>query len=99
MFGLKNKKKDEIELAMAENVIELACQCIEELQNHFRGTPVTRLSIIRDYIIPWAKEAEEEWQSLCRAGCDEMYQYYDFIDKFARRKLEGLDIRERSHER
>ena len=83
-----------IQLAMAENTIELAGQCIEELQNHFRGTPVTRQSIIRDYIIPWAKEAEEEWQRVCLAGNDEMYQYYDFIDDFARRKKKELGIEE-----
>ena len=59
--------------------------CLEFLQDNL---DLGRDAIIRQYILPWAQEAEKRWQMLKTSGIPADFDtpYYDFIDDFAARK-------------
>ena len=73
---------EEKSMRIIENAIELASDCIEALQEHCN---VGRDSLIHNYIIPWAIEAESTYQSQIAIKAD--VPYYDFIIKFGEMKL------------
>ena len=72
---------DSVTECVIENAIELASDCLESLQNHCM---VGRDALISHCIIPWAVEAEKEYQK--RIAVEEV-PYYDFILDFGARKL------------
>lgn len=74
-----------VSLAETENAIEIAMNCLESLQERL---DIGRDAIIRDYILPWAREAETTWHSLQTRDtpADGDIPYYDFIDDFSAKK-------------
>lgn len=76
---------DIVSRAEAENAIEIAMNCLETLQEHL---DMGRDAIIRNYILPWAQEAEQTWNALHgrEAPDDTDIPYYDFIDDFSAKK-------------
>ena len=68
-----------------ENAIEITDGNLPTLQNHFSDI-MGRSSIIENFIVPWAIEAEREWENIMEL--DEEMDYYDFIDKFVEQKME-----------
>lgn len=70
-----------------ENAIEIADGNLPKLQEHFERV-MGRESIIENYIAPWAEEAEQLWENLQQDGNE--HDYYDFIDNFAKQKIEEL---------
>lgn len=78
-----------------ENAVEIASECIEFLQDHFE---LGRGALLKNYIFPWAKEAENEWAYLQSVHDDT--PYYDFIIAFSERKKAEIvadQIREGIH--
>ena len=65
-----------------ENAIELASDCLCPLQRHY---DVGRNALIVNCIIPWAVEAEEQYQK--KLVAEEDVPYYDFIIAFGAEKL------------
>lgn len=74
---------DSASLAEAENAIEIAMNCLESLQDNL---DIGRDAIIRNFILPWAREAEAAWQTLQASDTSDDTPYYDFIDAFAAKK-------------
>ena len=74
-----------VSLSVAENAIEIAMNCLESLQERL---DMGRDTILRQYILPWAQEAESTWQTLKteQAPADFDTPYYDFIDDFSHKK-------------
>lgn len=70
-----------------ENAIEIADENLPKLQEKFERV-MSRESIIENYIIPWAEEAELLWETLLKNGKE--HDYYIFIDNFAKQKIEEL---------
>lgn len=70
-----------------ENAIEIADGNLPKLQEHFERS-MSRESIIENYIVPWAEEAEQLWGELQKDG--EEHDYYNFIDSFAEQKINAL---------
>ena len=68
-----------------ENCIELSFNAMSYLQDTL---DIGRDAIVNNYIIPWAMEAENEYQEKLTA--DGQCSYYDFIDEFAQRKMDEL---------
>lgn len=81
---------------MVENAIEIAFEKLEELQELLNvGDGLsTRQSVIHDYIIPWAVEAEEAYRKKEKEVGRENMEYYDFVSEFAEAKTAVL----RKHE-
>ncbi len=71
-----------------ENAVEIASGCLPALQENKDSTnPILgRDGLIRQYIIPWAVDAEKEYQNAIAGG--EEVPYYDFIDDFAAKEFE-----------
>lgn len=74
-----------VALPVAENAIEIAMNSLEFLQDHL---DMGRDAIIRQYILPWAHEAEATWRTLKENNAPANFDvsYYDFIDDFSARK-------------
>lgn len=72
---------------LIENAIEIADGNLPKLQDHFEKQ-MGRGSIIENYIVPWAYEAERLWEE--SSGCNREKDYYVFIDNFALRKMSEL---------
>ena len=74
-----------VSLAETENAIEIAMNCLEFLQERIN---LGRDAIIRNYIIPWAHEAETAWKALQASGNPAVADTpsYDFIDAFSQNK-------------
>lgn len=74
-----------ISLSVAENAIEIAMHCLEFLQDNL---DLGRDAIIRQYILPWAQEAEKRWQMLKASDIPSDFDtpYYEFIDDFVAHK-------------
>lgn len=70
-----------------ENAIEIADGNLPKLQEHFERI-MSRESIIENYIVPWAEEAEKLWEELQKDGKE--HDYYNFIDSFAEQKIKAL---------
>ncbi len=70
-----------------ENAIEIADGNLPKLQEHLERN-MSRESIIKNYIAPWAEEAEQLWEELQKDG--EEHDYYNFIDSFAEQKINAL---------
>ena len=68
-----------------ENCIEISFNAMKILQDTL---DMGRDAIVGNYIIPWAQEAETEYQSKLEA--EGQHPYYDFIDEFTQRKLNEL---------
>lgn len=75
-----------------ENAVIIGIRIFEKLQELYNRAnyPYGQHEIVVNDIIPWAVEAEKEYQEIVAADADELYDYYDFIDKFAERKLNEL---------
>ena len=73
---------DNLTERIIENAIELASDCLETLQDQCGGG---RDVLISHFIIPWAVQAEEEYQK--RLAVAEV-PYYDFIMDYGARKLQ-----------
>ena len=71
-------------LRIAENVVEIADTCLVPLQEHFENS-FGRDTIVRNYIYPWAIEAEAILSS-DEYDFEEM-TYYEFMDIFTDKKL------------
>lgn len=73
---------------LIENAIEIAEGNLPKLQDLF-DKQMGRGSIIENYIVPWAYEAERLWEesSVCNTDKD----YYVFIDNYASKKM--LELR------
>lgn len=74
-----------VSVPVAENAIEIAMHSLEFLQDHL---DLGRDALIRDYVLPWAREAEAQWAAIKTTGAydDPDIPYYDFIDGFAAQK-------------
>ena len=70
-----------------ENAIEIADGNLIKLQEHYERS-MSRESIIENYIVPWAEEAERQWEKLQKDG--EEHDYYNFIDSFTEQKIKAL---------
>lgn len=72
---------------LIENAIEIAEGNLPKLQDLF-DKQMGRGSIIENYIVPWAYEAERLWEesSVCNTDKD----YYVFIDNYASKKMSEL---------
>jgi hypothetical protein len=79
--------RDGVSLAETENAIEIAMNCLESLQDRL---DMGRDAIIRNYILPWAREAEMAWHKLKTNNPPDDIPYYDFIDAFAAQKVADL---------
>ncbi len=49
---------------------------------------MSRESIIENYIVPWAEEAEKLWEELQKDGKE--HDYYNFIDLLVEQKIKVL---------
>lgn len=67
----------DIHTRLIENSIEISNNVLQELVE-LLGRP----NIVPNYIEPWAREAEQRWLEN-----EEYDEYYDFIDKFSKEKL------------
>ena len=74
-------------IRIVENAIEIADGNLSILQNRFQQM-MGRQSIIENYILPWAIEAEEQWEKSLEF--DKEKDYYEFIDQFTKQKIEKL---------
>ena len=77
---------------VVENAIEIAFETIDDLMvlldvGEFMST---RQYAIKDYIIPWAFEAEKAYRKKEREIGRENMAYYDFISDFADEKVDML---------
>lgn len=72
---------------LIENAIEIADGNLPKLQDHFEKQ-MGRGSIIENYIVPWAYEAEKLWED--SLNLNEEKDYYVFIDQFANKKMNEL---------
>lgn len=74
-----------------ENAVFIGIGIFEKLQELYNKAnyPYGQHEIVINDIIPWAVEAEKEYQEII-AGNPDASEYYDFIDKFAERKLNEL---------
>ena len=72
-------------MPVAENAIEIAMNCLEFLQDNLE---IGRDAILREYVLPWAHEAETKWMALQTSNTPGDYDkpYYDFIDDFSSQK-------------
>jgi hypothetical protein len=77
-----------------ENAVFIGIGIFEKLQELYNraGLPYGQHEIVVNDIIPWAVEAEKEYQETVAGNPDanEYCDYYDFIDRFAERKLNEL---------
>lgn len=74
-----------------ENAIEIASECLEFLQERFK---LGRDALVRNFIFPWAREAEVEWSNLQTASDDT--PYYDFIMAFSDRKKTEVEAQQKA---
>ena len=72
---------------LIENAIEISSGHLPELQERF-DKQMGRGSIIENYIVPWAYEAECLWGEMLVHDGEE--DYYEFIDNYASRKIAEL---------
>ena len=79
-------------IAVMENVANIATGYMCKIGDILEGNPATACgsdTVVRDYIIPWAWEAQQEYERT-QGEREANGDYYDWLDAFCDAKIEKL---------